>query len=171
MNLPEPPPRTEPPDSLSHGLATLSRSRKARAILSRVWPLALAAATAVGGWVASKLDSKAELQMAIELRQDAELQEQRHAQLIATIEKLRIELLSSDLRQPGRILQIERGQALAFRALSEVRAMTLAGESAKVRKTKEHEGGRFARSFDARLRSGRDPPAVYDELSTGVAVP
>lgn len=165
------PPPTHGPDSFTDGLTRAARSRKGRTLMAKAWPYVLAAATAFGGWIASKADSKAELQEAIALRKDRSLDEQRHAQVMAAIGALRAEMLSQDLREPGRVTRLERGQYFAWRALAEVRAFALAGESPKSRASKELQGGRFARAFDARASGGRDPNLVYEELFAQAAVP
>lgn len=163
MTLHIPPPPAEDHDSFTAGLAAAARSRKGRTLLARLWPFVLAGATAVAGWIASKADSKAELAQAIALAQGQQ-------QVLAAIADLRAEMLSQDLRKPGRVTRLERGEYFAWRALAEVRAFSLAAEPLKSRAVKELQGSKFAHGFDTRA-AGRDPATAYEELFAAVAVP
>ena len=165
MSEPEP---TRGPDSLVVVATALSRS--ARAQRAMLWLFGVLAV--VAGWVAAKIDTRLDIKREVgeQLEQRAALDLQRHTQVIGAIEKLDDKLLSQDVNEPGKVILIEKGVWLAFRAIAEVRAIALTAEPARTRAAKEAQGARWARSFDGRAARG-PPQAIYAELVDQVAVP
>ena len=130
----------------------------------------------IGSWIAAKVDTKLDIQHEVRVQvaqwqvAQAELQEQRHQQLLGKLDALELRLFSQDVREPGKVKQLESDVWFAFEGLSQVYAMTLAGEAAKARAAKETQGARFLRSFQTRAQ-GHSARLAYAELVDQVAVP
>jgi hypothetical protein len=164
------PVRSDAPDSFTEHLTKAARTRKGRSLLAKLWPFALAAVTGFSSWVWSKTDSKAELQEAIALRQDRVLEQQRHDQVLKAIAELERKLLSEDVNNRGRVVKLEKDQYWAWRALTEVKAVALSGETAATRSRKVAAGAKMAHSFD--LTADEVPPKLaFDQVFAKVAVP
>lgn len=153
-------------NSLMAGLTTVARSRQGRSLLARAAPwiaAALASAlTGTGGWVASKMDSKAEMAEVLAVR--AELQA-----IKTLVRDLDDKLFATEPGKRGKVTKLERGQYFAWRALSEVRAAAYTDQSDRKRRRMDEVGARFAAAFDRRAQD--DPPEVaYDELFAQVHV-
>lgn len=170
LRLPPPtPPRVD-------SLAAIGKAVQGSSRMQRLIPYLLAVLTAIGGWIASKVDTKLDIQHEVRVQvaewQVAQvgLQAQQHAEVLRRFEQLETRLFSQDVREPGKVKQIESDVWFAFQGLSRLHAMTLAGEAAKARAAKEAEGARFVRSFESRARKDGARPA-YLELVGDVAVP
>ena len=153
-------------------IAAIGSALRGSATAQRALPWLLSVLTLVGGWAAAKIDTRLDIQHEVQTQLDrrADIEAQRHQQVLAQFEQLQLQLLSQDVRDPGRVIQIEKDVWLAWRTLAELRAVALAGESARVRALKETQGARFARAFDLRA-STQAARLVYAELVDQVAVP
>lgn len=167
-----PPPATPRVDSLAAiGQAVQSSSRAKQAI-----PYLLSVLTLVGGWLAAKVDTKLDIQHEVRVQvaqwqvAQAELQAERHAQVLREFSRLELQLLSQDVNNLGKVPQVEKGMRVAFRVLAQLHAMTLAGETAKVRAAKETAATKFGIGYDTRA-DGRAPQVVFAEVIDRVAVP
>lgn len=157
-------------------LAALGQAAQGSTRLQRWAPYMFGVLTAIGSWVAAKVDTKLDIEHEVRLQVDQKfadvnnLAAERHAQVLAKFDLLELRLFSQDVRDPGRVQQIEKDLWFAFQGLSKMHAMALAGEVTKVRAAKEAQGSRFERAFDARAQ-GRSARLVYAELVDQVAVP
>jgi hypothetical protein len=153
-------------DSLMAGLTTAARSRKGRSLLRTTVPWLLAALTGVIGWVGAKMDSKAEMAKALEVRVELEALRSQQAELLKRLDE---QLFATEPGRRGRIVKLERGMYFAWRALSEVRAAAYVDQPDRRRRHMDDVGARFAAAFDRRAQD--EPPEVaYDELFAQVHV-
>lgn len=159
------------PDSLTTGLVTAANSSRGRLLLKAAVPylvgLLFGACTAVMGWAGGKLDTKAELREAIALRAEDAAKEvravQRHAQVMGTLEALKVELFDTAQTKPGRVTRLERDQYWAWRALTEVKAAAYGAETNATQARKERVGAKFAHSFDLETQD-ETARVAYDRL-------
>jgi hypothetical protein len=152
--------------SLMAGLTTVARSRQGRSLLRRAAPWIAAvlasALTGTGGWVASKMDSKAEMAEAVAVRGEL-------LAIKALVRDLDEKLFATEPGKRGSVTKLERGQYFAWRALSELRAAAYVDQSERRRRRMDDVGAKFASKYDKRAQD--DPPEVaYDELFAQVHV-
>jgi hypothetical protein len=153
-------------DSLMAGLTTVARSRKGRSLLRQAVPWIAAAMTGALGVVGGKLDSKAEMAKALEVRTELEALRAQQAELLKRLDE---QLFATEPGRRGRIVKLERGTYFAWRALSEVRAAAYTDQPDRKRRHMDDVGTKFAAAFDRRAQD--DPPEVaYDELFAQVHV-
>jgi hypothetical protein len=153
-------------DSLVAGLTTAARSRKGQSLMRAALPWLAAALTGAMGVVGGKLDSKAEMQKALEVRTELVALKSQQAELLRRLDE---QLFATEPGRRGRIVRLERGQYFAWRALSEVRAAAYVDQPERRRRRMDDVGAKFASKFDKRAQD--DPPEVaYDELFAQVHV-
>ncbi len=168
--LPPPPPAPRATNSLADAIIdvgraydTVTRSRRARPAV--LWLIGILGAGASGslGWVASKVDTLADMRA---IRSDLlaiRTAQEKAAKAVADLTR------DEDGKPPGRLLRLERGERYVVRAALEARTMAIAGEPEKARAHKLAEAARLGESYDKRLRSA-EPLAAYDEVVERVAV-
>jgi hypothetical protein len=167
-----PPPHEPRVDSL----AAIGKAVQGSSRAQRLVPWLLGMLGVIGSWIAAKIDTRLDIQHEVRVQvaewQVAQvgLQAQQHAEVLRKFDSLEDRLFSQDMREPGKVKQIETDVWWAFQGLSKLHAMTLAGEASKARAAKEAEGARFVRSFDPRARD-HGARAAYLELVDHVAVP
>jgi hypothetical protein len=169
LKLPPPAPRVD-------SLAAIGQAVQGSSRAQRLVPWLLGGLGIVGSWFASKIDTKLDIQHEVRVQvaewQVAQVgvQAQQHAEVLRKFESLETRLFSQDMREPGKVKQIESDVWFAFQGLSRLHAMTLAGEAAKAREAKEVVGARYVRSFEPRAKE-HGARAAYLELVDHVAVP
>lgn len=166
-------------DSLMAGLTTAARSRKGRSMMRSAAPwiagVLASALTATLSWVASKMDSKAELTAALELRNEMKRSDERavtrHAEVVHMFATLEDKLLNDSVSplDQGRVVRLEKGQYFAWRALAELHAAAYTDQPERRRRRMDELGNKFASKFDKRAQN-QPPPVAYDELFAQVHV-
>ena len=144
-------------------------------MLQKAGPWVLAAMIGPASWVGSKVDSKAELTAALELRNDMKRSEEhaatRHAEVLHMLAALEAKLLNDSVnpQDQGRVVRLEKGQYFAWRALAELHAAAYTDQPERRRQRMDELGNKFAIKFDKRAQN-QPPPVAYDELFAQVHV-
>jgi hypothetical protein len=153
-------------DSLLAGLSTAARSRKGRSLLGKAVPWLMAAMTGAVAWAGAKMDSKAEMAKALEVRAELIALKSQQAELLKRLDE---QLFATEPGRRGRIVKLERGQYFAWRALSEIRAAAYVDQPERRRRRMDDVGAKFASKFDKRAQDDL-PEVAYDELFAQVHV-
>lgn len=153
-------------NSLMAGLTTVAQSRKGRSLLRAAMPWLAAAMTGALGFVGAKMDSKAEMAKALEVRTELEALRAQQAELLKRLDE---QLFATEPGRRGRIVKLERGTYFAWRALTEVRAAAYTDQPDRKRRRMDDVAARFAAAFDRRAQDD-SPEVAYDELFAQVHV-
>ncbi len=149
--LPPPPAGHRAANSLIDELLHAQALAKSKRVIWLVGAL-LSAGSGGIGWIASKVDTLADLQ--------------------AIRGELAAIRLDEDVERPGRLIRLERSQRYVWQALLSARVNALAHETPRLRALKEQVGDHFADVLKRRLENPTVTPiAAYDDVVANVAVP
>jgi len=152
---PSPPPPAYSPDSFTEGLAAAARSRKGRSLIAAAWPYVLAAATAVGGWVAKSQQLEPRLVVI----------EQRLGPIAADIAAVRKQVTEFTTTEQRKTVRVGRQAAYATAAAE-------AYETPATRTKKQAWAQKYADAYERMVvHEDVTPDVAYTALFKQVNVP
>lgn len=155
-----------PPIDSLHAAGVVARSETFRPIFMWIIGLLLSGVGAVVGWGVKVLtDQSAQTQMALDI---ASIKSDIAA--IKGDNQLRNELLRDSIRDPGKVIQLERDQEVVWRELMKHYAAIYSTEVERIRKAKRSAALEMQESYDGRVKGGASPIAAYTEVSRTVSV-